>query len=143
MILTLSCPDRTGIVARISGLLFERGANILDAHQYDDPETGRFFVRVVFAPARPRWDVQLQGGVDELIRARLPSERLTSIVVIFRTETSAAKRATQRSRTRSSQRTPLLTVARPSFGGRALTLFKASTDHVRTSAPRRDRWSAA
>jgi formyltetrahydrofolate deformylase len=51
MILTLSCPDRTGIVARVSGFLFERGANILDAQQYDDAETGRFFMRVVFDPA--------------------------------------------------------------------------------------------
>ena len=31
MILTLSCPDRTGIVAPVSGFLFERGANIQDA----------------------------------------------------------------------------------------------------------------
>ena len=54
MILTLSCPDRTGIVAKVSALLFERGANILDAQQYDDVETGRFFMRVVFDP----------GGVD-------------------------------------------------------------------------------
>ena len=50
MILTLSCPDRTGIVARVSTLLFEWGANILDAQQYDDAETGRFFMRVVFDP---------------------------------------------------------------------------------------------
>ena len=50
MILTLSCPDRPGIVARVSALLFERGANILDAQQYNDQETGRFFMRVVFDP---------------------------------------------------------------------------------------------
>ena len=48
MILTLSCPDQRGIVARVSAFLFERGANILDAQQYDDQETGRFFMRVVF-----------------------------------------------------------------------------------------------
>jgi formyltetrahydrofolate deformylase len=48
MILTLSCPDRTGIVARVAALLYERGANIVDAQQYDDVETGRFFMRVVF-----------------------------------------------------------------------------------------------
>ncbi|HVI33985.1 formyltetrahydrofolate deformylase [Phenylobacterium sp.] len=48
MILTLSCPDRTGIVARVAALLYERGANILDAQQFDDAETGRFFMRVVF-----------------------------------------------------------------------------------------------
>lgn len=50
MILTLSCPDQPGIVARVSARLFERGANILDAQQYDDQETGRFFMRVVFDP---------------------------------------------------------------------------------------------
>jgi formyltetrahydrofolate deformylase len=50
MILTLSCDDQPGIVARVSALLFERGANILDAQQYDDQETGRFFMRVVFDP---------------------------------------------------------------------------------------------
>ncbi|MEW5688313.1 MAG: formyltetrahydrofolate deformylase [Pseudomonadota bacterium] len=50
MILTLSCDDRPGIVARVSALLFERGANILDAQQYDDQETGRFFMRVVIDP---------------------------------------------------------------------------------------------
>src|SRR4051812_20993392 len=50
MILTLSCADRPGIVARVSAQLFEAGANILDAQQYDDQETGRFFMRVVFDP---------------------------------------------------------------------------------------------
>jgi formyltetrahydrofolate deformylase len=50
VILTLSCPDRPGIVARVSTLLFEHGANILDAQQFDDAETGRFFMRVVFTP---------------------------------------------------------------------------------------------
>ena len=51
MILTLSCPDQPGIVARVSAFLFERGCNILDAQQYDDEETVRFFMRVVFDPA--------------------------------------------------------------------------------------------
>jgi len=50
VILTLSCPDRPGIVSRVSTLLFEHGANILDAQQFDDAETGRFFMRVVFTP---------------------------------------------------------------------------------------------
>jgi len=56
MILTLSCDDRPGIVARVSALLFERGANILDAQQYDDQETGRFFMRVVFDPGEAAAD---------------------------------------------------------------------------------------
>jgi predicted amino acid-binding ACT domain protein len=49
-VLFLSCPNRPGIVAAVSGLLFERGCNILDAQQFDDAETGRFFMRVVFTP---------------------------------------------------------------------------------------------
>ncbi len=40
LILTLACPDRRGIVAAVSALLFERGCNILDAQQFDDAETG-------------------------------------------------------------------------------------------------------
>jgi len=47
-ILTLSCDDRPGLVASVSGLLFENGGNILEAQQFDDVETGRFFMRVVF-----------------------------------------------------------------------------------------------
>ncbi len=46
--LVLSCPDRPGIVARVSALLFEHGANILEARQFEDVETGKFFMRVVF-----------------------------------------------------------------------------------------------
>jgi len=68
MILTLSCDDRPGIVARVSALLFERGANILDAQQYDDQETGRFFMRVVFDPgqaAAEAWRDTLQPLADE------------------------------------------------------------------------------
>jgi len=48
MILTLSCPDQRGIVAKVSAFLYERGCNILDAQQFDDQETGQFFMRVVF-----------------------------------------------------------------------------------------------
>ena len=47
-ILTLSCPDRTGIVYRVSGLLYELGCNILDAQQFGDEESRRFFLRVHF-----------------------------------------------------------------------------------------------
>ena len=45
-ILTLSCPDRPGIVHAVSGFLLERGGNIEEAAQYNDPDTGLFFMRV-------------------------------------------------------------------------------------------------
>ena len=47
-VLTLSCPNRPGIVAAVSAALFEGGFNISDAQQFDDSETGRFFMRVAF-----------------------------------------------------------------------------------------------
>jgi formyltetrahydrofolate deformylase len=47
-VLTLSCPDRPGIVAAVSGLLAGRGGNIVESQQYGDPVTGRFFMRVQF-----------------------------------------------------------------------------------------------
>jgi formyltetrahydrofolate deformylase len=56
--LTLSCVNRPGIVARVSAALFEGGFNILDAQQFDDTETGSFFMRVEFNAARADADVQ-------------------------------------------------------------------------------------
>ena len=50
LILTLSCPDRPGIVAAVSGFLAGRDCNILDSAQYGDASNGRFFMRVSFAP---------------------------------------------------------------------------------------------
>jgi formyltetrahydrofolate deformylase len=49
-VLTLSCPDRPGIVAAVSGHFAARGDNILEAQQFGDTETGRFFMRLVFQP---------------------------------------------------------------------------------------------
>ncbi len=48
-ILNLSCPDRPGIVHAVSGFLLERGGNIEEAAQYNDHDTGLFFMRVQFA----------------------------------------------------------------------------------------------
>ena len=51
-VLTLSCPDRAGIVAAVSNHLATSDCNILEAQQFGDPETGRFFMRLVFDSAR-------------------------------------------------------------------------------------------
>ena len=48
-ILTLSCPDKSGIVHAVSGLLLKHGANIEEAAQFNDAQTGLFFMRVQFA----------------------------------------------------------------------------------------------
>ncbi|MDP2249214.1 MAG: formyltetrahydrofolate deformylase [Hydrogenophaga sp.] len=51
-VLTLSCQDRPGIVHAVSGFLFEHGGNIEEAAQYNDHDTGLFFMRVQFACAQ-------------------------------------------------------------------------------------------
>ncbi len=47
-ILLLSCPDRIGLVSRISHFVFERGGNILDLDEHVDMDTGTFFIRVAW-----------------------------------------------------------------------------------------------
>ncbi len=48
-VLTLSCVDHPGIVAAVATRLAQHGANIIEAQQFDDVLTGRFFMRVEFA----------------------------------------------------------------------------------------------
>ncbi|TIU91129.1 MAG: formyltetrahydrofolate deformylase [Mesorhizobium sp.] len=47
-VLTVSCPAARGIVAAISSLLSAQGCNIVDSSQFDDLDTGKFFMRVSF-----------------------------------------------------------------------------------------------
>ncbi len=46
--LTVTCPSRRGVVAAISTYLAAKGCNITDSHQFDDMETGAFFMRTAF-----------------------------------------------------------------------------------------------
>ena len=55
-VLTISCPDRKGVVYRVSGLLLEHDGNIIDAQQFGDEQTGRFFLRVHFSLAQDQFD---------------------------------------------------------------------------------------
>ncbi len=48
-ILTLSCPDRVGLVARLARLMEEHGCFIVSSRTFGDPQTERFFARLVFS----------------------------------------------------------------------------------------------
>jgi formyltetrahydrofolate deformylase len=50
-VLTLSCPDTLGIVHAVSGFLVEHGCTIRESQQFEDPDSGTFFMRVQFARA--------------------------------------------------------------------------------------------
>jgi len=47
-ILTLSCPDRVGLVARLARLMELHDCFIVTSRTFGDPETNRFFARIVF-----------------------------------------------------------------------------------------------
>ena len=48
-VLTLSCPDKPGIVYAVSSFLVQHSANILASQQYGESPGGRFFMRVHFS----------------------------------------------------------------------------------------------
>jgi formyltetrahydrofolate deformylase len=50
--LTLSCPERPGIVHAITAFLFEQGCDIVEHQQFDDPVRGSLFLRTAFVTAR-------------------------------------------------------------------------------------------
>lgn len=49
LIVTLSCPNKPGIVHAITGALLEVNADISESQQFDSPNSGTFFMRVQFA----------------------------------------------------------------------------------------------
>jgi formyltetrahydrofolate deformylase len=55
-VLTLSCGDRPGIVGAVGNFLADRNCNIIDSAQFGDPDTGRFFMRVVYDRLDPGSD---------------------------------------------------------------------------------------
>ena len=52
-ILTLSCPDKPGIVYSVSSFLVQHSANIITSQQYGEPDDGLFFMRVHFSVPQP------------------------------------------------------------------------------------------
>jgi formyltetrahydrofolate deformylase len=67
VILTLSCENKPGIVAAVSGYLFDGGFNILEANQYDDTETHRFFMRMLLNRVRAGIDHSgLKAGFEPI-----------------------------------------------------------------------------
>ncbi|MGV1752023.1 formyltetrahydrofolate deformylase [Agrobacterium sp. CG674] len=61
-VLTVACTSKRGIVAAISGYLAGKGCNIVDSSQFDDLETGKFFMRVSFISEEGQSMEALQTG---------------------------------------------------------------------------------
>ncbi|TCT41117.1 formyltetrahydrofolate deformylase [Martelella mediterranea] len=67
-VLTVTCSSQRGIVAAISGYLAAEGCNIIDSSQFDDLETGRFFIRTVFISETGANLEQLREGFKDVAK---------------------------------------------------------------------------
>ena len=78
-ILTLSCDDRPGLVAAVSGFLAGHSCNTLESKQCNDTDDGQFFMRVVFdmLDGAPRPDA-LRAAFDVLAGTRGMTWRIAS-----------------------------------------------------------------
>tara|TARA_R110002096_G_scaffold201392_11_gene385922 strand:+ start:1094 stop:1978 length:885 start_codon:yes stop_codon:yes gene_type:complete len=64
--LTVTCPSKRGIVASIANYLADHGCNITDSSQFDDKETGNFFMRISFASEKGQTITDLTAGFGEV-----------------------------------------------------------------------------
>jgi formyltetrahydrofolate deformylase len=67
-LLTLSCPNQPGIVARVTAELFRHGGDIQEAHQFDDVEQNHFFTRIVFRLPDPDRFAALKTDFEPIAR---------------------------------------------------------------------------
>ena len=87
--MTVSCADRPGLVAAVSGRLAAANANILEAQHFADRLSGRFSMRLVFESACTRADLgaivaALEGeGMQVQLRAAAEKQRLLLLVSKF------------------------------------------------------------
>ncbi|GAB3111976.1 formyltetrahydrofolate deformylase [Streptomyces calidiresistens] len=87
-LLTLSCPDRPGIVHAVASYLFMTGCNIEDSQQFKDRDTGLFFMRVHFSaedtttPAKLRASFAAIGDSFRMDWQLHPADRRMRVVLM-------------------------------------------------------------
>ena len=89
-ILTLQCKDRPDIVAAVSTKLFQHGGNITEAQQFNDPDTGEFFMRVAFDTAGEEASIApARNGLGEIAeqfnmvwRVRTANEKKKVLILV-------------------------------------------------------------
>lgn len=97
--IVLDCPDKRGVVARVSSKLAEMGATILDAQQHSDADSGHFFMRYEVASdagalSPQSWSASwLEAGLSELkedlgLRMRVSESTARPRVALMATKAS-------------------------------------------------------
>ena len=66
--LTVTCPSTRGIVAAIANYLADQGCNITDSSQFDDAQTGNFFMRVSFTAETGKEQAELEAGFGDVAK---------------------------------------------------------------------------
>lgn len=74
---TFQCPDRLGILAKVSSLLFENGAFVTESFHYGDPQSGQFFARMVFNDHVLK--VSVEALLEKLEQLAVPLEMTFSL----------------------------------------------------------------
>ncbi len=87
-ILTLSCPDRMGIVHSVTGWLLGLHGNIIDSQQFGDLETATFFLRVHFSLPKAARTEELESSFSAVahrydMKARIHDARRKARVLIL------------------------------------------------------------
>ena len=85
-VLTLSCPDKPGIVYAVASFLVQHSANILASQQYGESPDGRFFMRVHFSvPPQGVQLAELERGFSWVAEAFQMSWQLHDAAARLRT----------------------------------------------------------
>lgn len=78
-ILTLSCPDKPGIVHAVTGIFAREKHNILDLQQFSDPTSEKFFMRVHFGPTPTESTDHLHAAFNTLAEEYQMTYRIRSV----------------------------------------------------------------
>jgi len=83
-ILLIDCPDETGLVHRVTGVLYRHGCNIVGNSEFVDHSAGHFFMRTEFSGAcdTARIAQELRGSLSKFAVIRLAGEAPRKIVVL-------------------------------------------------------------
>ena len=84
-VLSLSCPDRPGIVHAVASFLVERSGNILESQQFDDRVENRFFMRVQFEISEGRTLASLREDFAQVAAALSMTWEMYAVEVPYRT----------------------------------------------------------
>lgn len=73
-LLKLSCPDGVGLLSRVSGWVAQHGGNLVEVHQFTDPEAGWFFTRMEIDTHTLREDLLSLREAFQPLAAELKAE---------------------------------------------------------------------